>query len=42
MQVHIRPDLLPKLRAMMASEQRSGAYIVARLLEKAKTPRKKT
>jgi hypothetical protein len=40
MQVHIRKDLLPKLKAAMAEQQRSGAYIVAKLLEKMPEPKK--
>lgn len=41
MQVRIRPDLLQKLRAMMAADNRSGAFVVAQLIAKAPEPRKK-
>ena len=41
MQVHIRDDLVQKLKDAMQSQQRSGAYIVAKLLEKMPEPRKK-
>lgn len=41
MQVRIRPDLLQKLRRLMAADNRSGAFVVAQMIEKAPEPKKK-
>ena len=41
MQVRIRKASIPKLRKIMAVEDRSGSHVVARLIAKAPEPKKK-